>query len=70
MKRIAFYAPMDTTLSQFMSNSGYVLEGMGGSLCRWQSKLRSHLSINDTHIEKARNNTRQQLARLYHNHPY
>jgi len=47
-----------------VSNSGYVLEGNEGSLCRWQSKLRHHLVINDTHVRKALNNIRQQLAGL------
>jgi len=55
---------MSILLSQLVSNSGYVLEGKEGSLCRWQFKLRPHLGINDTHVKKVLNNLRQQSARL------
>jgi len=61
---MAFHAPIGIMLSRLVSSSGYVLEGKEGSLCRWQSKLRPHLGINDTHVKEALNNLRQQSARL------
>jgi len=45
-------------LSRLVSSSAYVLEGKECSLCRWQSKLRPHLGINNTHVKKALNNLR------------
>jgi len=54
-----FPAPMGITLSRLVSNSGYMLEGKEGSQCRWRSKLRPHLGINDTYVRKALNNTGQ-----------
>ena len=51
-KGVVFHAPIGIMLSRLVSSSGYVLEGKEGSLCRWQSKLRPHLGINDTHVKK------------------